>query len=112
MTPDPFATTPPPPYLAVIFSSIRTPADQGYGEMADRMVALACSQPGFLGIESARGQDGFGITVSYWESEAAVQAWRDQLDHKQAQMFGTGKWYEHFAVRVARVERAYEFSRS
>lgn len=47
------ANTPKPPYYAVIFSSLRTDGDHGYAEMADRMVALAATQPGFLGIESA-----------------------------------------------------------
>ena len=50
---------PTPPYYAVIFTSQRTPEDQGYGDMADRMVALAAEQPGYLGVESARGEDGF-----------------------------------------------------
>ena len=61
------AATPEPPYLAVIFSSQRTDGDQGYGAMAERMVELAREQPGFLGVESARDAEGFGITVSYWE---------------------------------------------
>lgn len=67
-----FAQTPAPPYYAVIFSSQRTKGDSGYGEMAERIVALATQQPGFLGVESVRGTDGFGITVSYWSSEEAI----------------------------------------
>ncbi len=69
MTPSsPFAQTPEPPYYAVIFSSLRTDGDASYAQMADRMVELAAQQPGFLGAESTRGADGFGITVSYWAS--------------------------------------------
>ena len=68
------ATTPEPPYYAVIFTSVRTPADpEGYEQMAERMVELAREQPGFLGVESTRGSDGLGITVSYWASEAALR---------------------------------------
>lgn len=48
------ANTPKPPYYAVIFSSHRTQGDNGYGEMADRMVELAEQQLGFLGIESVK----------------------------------------------------------
>jgi hypothetical protein len=55
-------------YYAVIFTSLRTEGDQGYAEAAERMLALAREQPGFLGIESARGDDGLGITVSYWRA--------------------------------------------
>jgi heme-degrading monooxygenase HmoA len=101
------AGTPDPPYFAVIFTSKRTAVDDGYGAMADRMVDLASRQPGFLGIDSVRGADGFGITVSYWASEAAIRAWKADSEHRLAQTGGNKKWYEHFEVRVAKVERAY-----
>jgi heme-degrading monooxygenase HmoA len=102
-----FAHTPPPPYYAVIFSSRRTPGDRGYGETAARMLELAARQPGVLGVESARDAEGFGITVSYWRSEAAIADWRAQAEHSIARERGRAVWYEHFAVRVAKVERAY-----
>jgi hypothetical protein len=34
------AETPAPPYYAVIFTSQRTDVDQGYDQMAQRMIAL------------------------------------------------------------------------
>ncbi|MEO8741580.1 MAG: antibiotic biosynthesis monooxygenase [Lysobacteraceae bacterium] len=103
-----FANTPEPPYYAVIFTSQRTDADPGgYDEAADHMVALASQQPGFLGVESARDADGTGITVSYWESEAAIAAWKHNAEHTAVRRRGRLEWYEHFEIRVARVERAY-----
>jgi len=102
-----FANTPEPPYLAVIFTSRRTPGDEGYGAMAAEMETLAAAQPGYLGIESARGADGLGITVSYWRDEESVRAWKAVARHRAAQAAGRAQWYEHFEVRVARVERAY-----
>ncbi|WP_263139108.1 antibiotic biosynthesis monooxygenase [Pseudomonas sp. RIT-PI-AD] len=104
------AATPEPPYYAVIFSSRRTPGDRGYAEAAGRMLELARRQPGFLGVESAR-EDGLGLTVSYWESEAAILAWRQQAEHAAVREQGRAQWYEAFATRVARVERAYGFER-
>ncbi|HWY72321.1 MAG TPA: antibiotic biosynthesis monooxygenase [Burkholderiaceae bacterium] len=101
------ARTPQPPYYAVIFTSIRTAGDRGYAETADRMVELASGQPGFLGVESVRDSEGVGITVSYWESTAALQAWKAQAEHLVAQQRGQRDWYQHYEVRVARVERAY-----
>ena len=68
------ANTPNPPYFAVIFTSIRTVGDNGYGQMSDRMIELADAQAGFLGIESAR-QD-VGITVSYWTDLDSIKAWK------------------------------------
>ena len=102
-----FALTPEPPYYAVIFSSLRQGPDDGYNDMAERMVTLAAEQPGFLGVESVRGADGFGITVSYWTCEEAIQAWKQNAEHSQARQRGRLAWYEHFEIRVARVERAY-----
>ena len=102
-----FARTPKPPYYAVIFANQRTPGDDGYGATADRMVELASKQPGFLGIESTRDEAGFGITVSYWESEVAIAAWRADAEHADARRDGRERWYEHFELRVAKVERAY-----
>lgn len=103
----PFADTPAPPYYAVIFTSQRREADDGYGEMDERMVALAVRQPGFLGVETVRGADGFGITVSYWADGEAIAGWKAQVDHLVAQEMGKQRWYEHYEVRVAKVERAY-----
>jgi heme-degrading monooxygenase HmoA len=102
-----FAKLAPPPYYAVIFSSQRTDGDNGYAQTADRMVELAAAQPGFLGVESARGSDGFGITVSYWESVEAISRWRAHAEHRVAQETGKASWYEHYEIRIARVERAY-----
>jgi heme-degrading monooxygenase HmoA len=106
------ANTPEPPYYAVIFTSQRTPADRGYAEMAQRMVELAAAQPGFLGVESARGADGFGITVSYWSSEEAIAAWKAHLEHKPAQEAGKRIWYADYILRVAKVERDYAMPRT
>ena len=101
------AKTPMPPYYAVIFTSLRTEGERGYGEMAEKMVALAAQQPGFLGVESVRGADGLGITVSYWESEAAIAHWKANAEHLIAQQMGRKVWYGDFMIRVAKVERAY-----
>jgi heme-degrading monooxygenase HmoA len=101
-----FAKTPEPPYYAVIFTSTRTTVDEGYGAVAERMVALAAQQPGFLGVDSVRGADGLGITVSYWTSLEAIAAWKAHSEHRVAQANGHRKWYEHFETRIARVERA------
>jgi len=104
---DGFAATPQPPYFAVIFTSLRSAGDAGYGATADRMMTLAAQQPGYLGVESVRGEDGLGITVSYWEDEAAIARWRKDAEHTLARERGRSAWYEHFELRVARVERAY-----
>lgn len=110
-TPPGFAPRPELPYYAVIFTSQRTDVDAGYGTTADRMVELAAQQPGFIGVESARGADGLGITVSYWRTLEDIAAWRRHLEHTAARNDGRAQWYRHYELRIAKVERAYGWDR-
>lgn len=99
------ATTPEPPYYAVIFTSTRTKGDHGYNDMANKMVELAREQSGFLGVESAR--ENVGITVSYWQGLSSIKAWKANVDHIAAQKLGRQLWYGNFKVRISKVERDY-----
>jgi heme-degrading monooxygenase HmoA len=117
-----------PPYVAVIFTSQRALShesprrpDDGtsrngpaapigeaeYARTADEMEALAAQQPGYLGIDAARDPSGFGITVSYWATEADARVWKRVAEHAEAQRRGRDEWYERYEVRVATVTRAY-----
>lgn len=100
------AATPDPPYVAVIFSSVRTEGDRGYAAMAAEMERLAAEQPGYLGIEAARDAE-LGVTVSYWRDEEAARAWKKVAAHLVAQRRGREVWYRDYRVRVATVHRAY-----
>lgn len=99
------AATPKPPYYAVIFTSLRSAGDNGYNDMAIKLLALAAKQPGYLGIESAR--DDLGITVSYWSDLESIKNWKANIEHKDAQKSGRDKWYSSFKVRISKVERDY-----
>jgi len=94
-------------YYAVIFTSTRTEVEAGYAEMAIKMVELAKAQPGYIGMESARSE--IGITVSYWESLEAIRNWKANMEHLEAQEKGKTTWYKNYKVRIAKVEREYEF---
>jgi heme-degrading monooxygenase HmoA len=107
------AKTSSPPYVAVIFSSVRTLVGDGdYAEMADHMLKLAATMPGYLGVESVRGADGFGITVSYWTDEDSVRRWQQHPEHLEAQRLGRETWYQRFELRVCQVERAYGYEKT
>ena len=104
------AQTPPAPYWAVIFTAgCSGQAEAEYVERAERMVALAEGMPGFLGYESAQGEGGMEITVSYWESQEAILAWKRHAEHLTAQKRGRETFYSAYQIRVAKVERAYGF---
>lgn len=106
MTPS-IASTPKPPYYAVIFTSLRTTVDEGYGTTSDHMVDLAKQQDGFLGVESARNE--IGITVSYWRDLESIRKWKMNVDHLEAQSNGRKKWYQNYKVRICLIERDYGF---
>ncbi|WP_206486154.1 antibiotic biosynthesis monooxygenase [Thalassotalea sp. G2M2-11] len=99
------ASTPEPPYYAVIFTSTLSKQQENYEKTAKRMVELAQQQPGFLGIESAR--EAVGITVSYWQDLASIKQWKANTEHLSAQKTGRQLWYQSFSVRIAKVERDY-----
>ena len=103
------AKTPTPPYYAVIFTSVKMENDEGYDEMAERMVELAQQQPGFLGVESARNE--IGITVSYWTDLVSIKNWKEHAEHIIAREKGRADWYKAFKTRIAKVERDYGFEK-
>jgi len=96
------ATTPQPPYYAVIFTSILEDGHSDYAKTADLMISLAKEVDGFLGVESARDQ--IGITVSYWRDLKSIQKWREHSEHQMAKKMGKEKWYKSYALRITRVE--------
>ena len=97
------------PYYAVIFTSSLEENKDGYAEMSEKMVELASQQEGFLGIDSARSE--IGITVSYWKDLASIQQWKQNTEHLVAQKLGRKQWYKKFSVRIALVEREYDFEK-
>ncbi len=94
---------------AVIFTSQEKEQAEGYDAMAERMDALTRLQPGFVSIESARNEAGFGITVCCWETLDALKEWKKNLEHKEAQVMGREKWYESYRVRICTIEEEYGF---
>lgn len=98
----------PRPTYAVIFTNQRTATDpEGYAKAAERMVELVMQQPGCLGFDSSRDTQGFGITVSYWESLEAIKDWRDNGEHMDAQASGREKWYAHYDLHITKIEHSY-----
>jgi heme-degrading monooxygenase HmoA len=96
----------------VIFLSTRTGEDDaGYAVAAAEMDALAAAQPGYRGVESARGDDRFGITVSFWADEASALAWRDHPRHVAIQEAGRGRWYARYEVVIGQATRSYCWQR-
>lgn len=98
------------PYYAAIFTSLRSDEDDAaYAAASARMIKLASTMPGFLGVESAREE--IGITVSYWRDLESIANWKRHGEHLAAQGEGRLHWYDWYRLRIARVEREYEHCR-
>ncbi len=101
-----------PNIIAVIFSAKRTINDEaGYTKAAAAMVKLAKQQKGFIAIDSVRDQDGYGITISYWQSENDAIAWRDNESHALIRDKGRSLWYDEYSLHIAKIERSYDWKR-
>lgn len=98
------ASTPKPPYYAVIFTSFLHEKSISYADTANYALSLAKTQPGFLGYEGVR--NGMGISVSYWDSLEAIRAWKEHPEHVSLQK-QEAKWFRDSKIRVCKVERDY-----
>ena len=89
-------------YFAAIFTTQRSHSgDDVYEIMTGRMITLAQKQQGFLGLESVRGDDGMGITVSYWTDRKAIENWGRQAEHVSVQSMGRQEFYQWYRIRIA-----------
>lgn len=100
------ARTPEPPYYAVIAPAVLGADVAGYPETAARLLELAEGIDGFLGIETCF-QPGFALAISYWRSLEAIDRWRQHAQHLRAKELGKTRWFDRYATRIAKVERAY-----
>ena len=103
-------STPPTPYYAVIFTSILDEYDPEYFRMNDMLRQQAEKLDGFLGEDSARND--YGISISYWKDLDSIQQWRQNADHQWAKQKGRKNCYKEYKIRIARVEREYDFKKT
>lgn len=103
-----------PSAIAVIFTSTRTTEfEDEYRAVAATMDEMVRQQPGFISSESARDPESRrGITVSYWSDEDSAAAWKQVVEHLEAQRRGREEFYSDYSVVVARVTRSYAVGRS
>ena len=97
--------------LVVLFRSKLVDTPDGYAEMAQEMLALAKTMPGFIDVKAFQAEDGERLTLVWWEDEETLSAWRTNARHLVAQRTGRERWYEYYKIEVAEVKRAREFTR-
>ena len=95
--------------IACIFRSTRTDhAEAEYREWSDRIERLVTVAPGYRSHMSLRDPvTREGVTIAYFDDLDSVAAWRDQVEHLQAQRLGRERFYEEYVVQIAQVTREY-----
>ncbi len=77
-----------------------------YSALSARMRELVEGMPGFLGIKSYVADDGENVSISRFESEEALAAWREHPEHRTAQRIGRERIYANYSLEVTRVIRS------
>lgn len=99
------------PYIAVIFTSVRSDDQEGFSDMDKRTFEEVERSPGYLGAESYSADGGRHVTIAYFRSEEDVATWKSNTLHLEAQELGRKRWYKEYRIRICRVERDYEFNK-
>jgi heme-degrading monooxygenase HmoA len=97
--------------MIVLFRSKLVDEPDGYAEMAQEMVDIAKSMPGFIDVKAFKADDGERLTLVWWEDEDTLRAWRTHARHLVAQRLGRERWYQYYKIEVGEILRANEFSR-
>lgn len=82
---------------------------QDYLDIAARLRPELEKIDGFISIErfESLSHPGKILSLSFWRDNAAVERWRRQEQHRQAQRAGRGGIFQTYRLRVAEVIRDY-----
>ncbi|WGH79074.1 antibiotic biosynthesis monooxygenase family protein [Jannaschia ovalis] len=94
--------------IAVIFE-VTPGAEDAYLDHAARLAPLLDAHPGFISVERFRSlaDPAWLLSLSFFEDEAAVRAWRARPEHRATQAAGRAGVLADYRLRVADVARDY-----
>ncbi len=92
--------------LVVFTAKLKEGAEERYAALSRMMLELALKQPGLIFLNRGRSvtEERGIISVSQWESEEALQAWRNHPVHQEAQKKAIEELFESYALKKARLE--------
>lgn len=82
---------------------------QHYFDLAADLKPLLQTIDGFISVERFESltEKGKILSLSFWRDEAAVQAWRNAMEHRRAQAKGRASVFADYRLRIASVVRDY-----
>ncbi len=96
--------------IAVIFEVWIDPEHrQDYIEQAAKLRALLEGIDGFISVERFQSliEPDKILSLSFFRDEDAVKAWRNTMQHRQAQALGRNEYFRDYRLRITRVLRDY-----
>lgn len=96
--------------IAVIFEVWPKPEHrQNYFDIAAELKPILQEIDGFISVErfESLSERGKILSVSFWRDEAAVEAWRNTVEHRRSQAKGRSTIFSDYRLRIASVIRDY-----
>ena len=87
--------------VVVVFRSrLKEGVEAELTKVGMRMYELASSMPGFISYKDFVAEDGENASIIEFESLGAVDAWREHLEHKEAQRRGREEFFSEYQIQV------------
>jgi len=96
--------------IAVIFEVWPRPEHrQHYFDLAAELKPILQQIDGFISVERFESitENGKFVSLSFFRDEAAVEAWRNTIEHRRTQAKGRARIFENYRLRVTSVIRDY-----
>ncbi|WP_444937933.1 antibiotic biosynthesis monooxygenase family protein [Microbulbifer sp. JMSA002] len=101
--------------IAVIFEvKPKNDSKEVYFSKARKLRKYLKNINGFISVErfqSLNNPDNF-LSLSFWRDEQAVQSWKRQNQHREAQKLGRVSFFDHYRIRIATVIKDYDIHRA
>lgn len=95
--------------ITIFRNRLRPEHHDEYERWAARIHDLAVKMPGFISIKTFTADDGERVSIVEFESEETQRAWREQMDHRQAQELGRKLFYSEYRIQVCQPIREFSF---
>lgn len=65
------------------------------------------SIPGFLKFENWINEEGYSVSLSYWETLASLEKWKMYPKHQEAKERAKWDWYKEYSIEVCEICTSY-----
>jgi heme-degrading monooxygenase HmoA len=92
--------------VVIVFRArINEGIEEQLNEVGARMYELGSQMPGFISYKDFGAEDGETLSIIEFESLEHVAAWREHVEHKEAQTLGRSTFFSEFQIQVCEVVR-------